>query len=104
MGDYVPTAENLITGRDSWQQAVAGIRRVQERLGPDRVSALMTTTEASLGRAADIIDTYAELGLRGVFLRPVSPYGSRCEAAAARIMTSAGGSSSTRPAWTGSSN
>ena len=62
-------------GQDSWQQAVAGIRRVQERLGPDRVSALMTTTEASLGRAAEIIDTYAELGLRGVFLRPISPYG-----------------------------
>jgi uncharacterized protein len=62
-------------GRDSWQQAVAGIRRVQQRLGEDRVSALMTTTEASLGRAAEIIDTYAGLGLRGVFLRPVSPYG-----------------------------
>ena len=35
----------------------------------------MTTTEASLGRAAEIIDSYAELGLRGVFLRPISPYG-----------------------------
>jgi uncharacterized protein len=62
-------------GDDSWQRAVAGIRRVQERLGPDRVSALMTTTEASLGRAAEIIDVYAELGLRGIFLRPISPYG-----------------------------
>jgi uncharacterized protein len=62
-------------GRDSWQEAVAGIRRVQDRLGPDRVSALMTTTEASLGRAAEIIDAYAGLGLRGVFLRPISPYG-----------------------------
>jgi His-Xaa-Ser system radical SAM maturase HxsB len=62
-------------GQDSWQQAVAGIRRAQERLGADRVSALMTTTEASLNRAAEIIDTYAELGLRGVFLRPISPYG-----------------------------
>ena len=62
-------------GQDSWQQAVAGIRRVQERLGPDRVSALMTTTEASLAQASEIIDSYAELGLRGVFLRPISPYG-----------------------------
>ena len=62
-------------GQDSWQQAVAGIRRVQDRLGADRVSALMTTTEASLDRAAEIIDTYAGLGLRGVFLRPISPYG-----------------------------
>jgi uncharacterized protein len=62
-------------GQDSWQQAVAGIRRVQDRLGADRVSALMTTTEASLDRAAEIIDVYADLGLRGVFLRPISPYG-----------------------------
>jgi His-Xaa-Ser system radical SAM maturase HxsB len=62
-------------GQDSWQQAVAGIRRVQERLGQDRVSALMTTTEASLGRVDEIIDEYAALGLRGLFLRPISPYG-----------------------------
>ena len=62
-------------GMNSWQSAVTGIKRVQERLGPDRVSALMTTTQASLDRAAEIIDTYAELGLRGVFLRPISPYG-----------------------------
>lgn len=62
-------------GQDSWQQAVTGIRRVQDRLGSDRVSALMTTTEASLGQAAEIINAYADLGLRGVFLRPISPYG-----------------------------
>jgi His-Xaa-Ser system radical SAM maturase HxsB len=62
-------------GQDSWQQAVSGIRRVQERLGKDRVSALMTTTDASLAQASEIIDCYAELGLRGVFLRPISPYG-----------------------------
>jgi uncharacterized protein len=62
-------------GQDSWQATVAGIKRAQDRLGPDRVSALMTTTQASLDRAAEIIDTYAELGLRGVFLRPISPYG-----------------------------
>lgn len=62
-------------GQDSWRLAVAGIRRVQQRLGPDRISALMTTTEMSLGRAAEIIDEYAGLGLRGVFLRPISPYG-----------------------------
>jgi len=62
-------------GQDSWQKTVAGIRQVQDRLGPDRVSALMTTTEASLDRVHDIIDTYADLGLHNVFLRPISPYG-----------------------------
>jgi uncharacterized protein len=62
-------------GQDSWQRTVAGIRAVQQALGPDRVSALMTTTEASLDRPEEIIDTYARLGLRHVFLRPISPYG-----------------------------
>ena len=62
-------------GQDSWQRTVVGIRAVQEALGPDRVSALMTTTEASLDRPEEIIDTYANLGLRHVFLRPISPYG-----------------------------
>ncbi len=61
--------------RDSWERTVAGIRRVRETLGADRVSALMTTTEASLGRAREIIDCYLEQGLTGVFLRPMSPYG-----------------------------
>lgn len=62
-------------GGDSWDRAVAGIRRVQERLGPDRVSALMTTTEASLGNVRGIIDCYVEQGFRSIFLRPISPYG-----------------------------
>jgi His-Xaa-Ser system radical SAM maturase HxsB len=62
-------------GRDSWERAVEGIRRVREALGADRVSALMTTTSRSLERVREIIDTYVELGLRGIFLRPLSPYG-----------------------------
>jgi radical SAM protein with 4Fe4S-binding SPASM domain len=35
----------------------------------------MTTTQASLDRAEEIIDLYASLGLQSVFLRPISPYG-----------------------------
>lgn len=62
-------------GDDSWDRAVAGIQRVRDELGPDRLSALMTTTEASLDRATEIIDCYVELGLREIFLRPLSPYG-----------------------------
>jgi uncharacterized protein len=60
---------------DSWERATEGIRRVQEHLGIDRVSALMTTTRGSLDRVTEIIDTYLELGLRDIFLRPISPYG-----------------------------
>ncbi|OQZ90573.1 His-Xaa-Ser system radical SAM maturase HxsB [Mycobacterium alsense] len=60
---------------NSYELAVAGIARSKERLGPDRVGALMTTTEASLDRVEDIVDEYIAQGLDGIFLRPLSPYG-----------------------------
>jgi uncharacterized protein len=62
-------------GGNSHELAVAGIRRAQETLGSSRVGALMTTTEASLGRVEEIIDEYLRLDLDGIFLRPLSPYG-----------------------------
>lgn len=62
-------------GNNSHALAVANIRRAQEALGTDRVGALMTTTEASLDRIEEIVDEYLALGLDGIFLRPLSPYG-----------------------------
>lgn len=62
-------------GGNSYELAVRGIKAAQRVLGHDRVSALMTTTEASLGRVEEIIEEYVALGLDGVFLRPLSPYG-----------------------------
>jgi uncharacterized protein len=62
-------------GHNSHQLAVEGIKRVKEALGADRVSALMTTTEASLDRPCDIVDEYLAHDLDGIFLRPLSPYG-----------------------------
>jgi len=62
-------------GGNSHELAVAGIRRARETLGVDRVGALMTTTEASLDRVDEIIDEYLQLGLDGIFLRPLSPFG-----------------------------
>ena len=62
-------------GGNSHELAVAGIRRAQAVLGRSRVSALMTTTEASLGRVEEIVDEYLRLDLDGIFLRALSPYG-----------------------------
>lgn len=62
-------------GNDSYERTIDGIRRVRESLGRDRVSALMTTTKASLGRVREIIDEYVARGFFGIFLRPMSPYG-----------------------------
>jgi His-Xaa-Ser system radical SAM maturase HxsB len=62
-------------GMNSYELAVAGIKRIKDRLGPDRVSALMTTSEASLDRVEEIVDEYLRQQLDGIFLRPLSPYG-----------------------------
>jgi len=62
-------------GGDSYERTVAGIAKARDILGRDRVSALMTTTEASLGRVVEIIDEYVRLNFDRIFLRPLSPYG-----------------------------
>src|SRR5205823_6837574 len=62
-------------GGNSHELAVRGIKRAKAILGTDRVGALMTTTENSLTRVEEIVDEYVGLGLDGIFLRPLSPYG-----------------------------
>lgn len=62
-------------GNNSFQLATQGIEKVHQKLGQGSVSALMTTTQESLGRATEIIDTYVQNGLNSIFLRPLSPYG-----------------------------
>jgi len=54
---------------------VNNIRRCHEVLGEGSVSALMTTTVHSLGRAREIIDEYVALGMTSIFLRELNPYG-----------------------------
>jgi uncharacterized protein len=62
-------------GKNSWELTIDGINRIREKLGNDRVSALMTTTAASLNYPEQIIDAYIEHGFDEVFLRYLSPYG-----------------------------
>lgn len=61
--------------KDSYQRFITGLEQARNRLGYDQVSALMTTTESSLDKVRDIIDEYLKLGFKGIFLRPLSPYG-----------------------------
>src|SRR5262249_15564589 len=62
-------------GGDSYERAVAGIHQARAALGRDSVSALMTTTEGSLGKVREIVDEYVRLGFHEIFLRPLSPSG-----------------------------
>ena len=62
-------------GKNGYQLTVDNINLVRDRIGPERISALMTTTELSLDRYKEIIDEYIKQGFRSIFLRPLSPYG-----------------------------
>jgi len=62
-------------GRDSHARTIAGIERARERLGHDAIAALTTLTARSLEAPEAIIDEYRRLGLRSIFLRPLSLYG-----------------------------
>ncbi|MCA9520523.1 MAG: His-Xaa-Ser system radical SAM maturase HxsB, partial [Myxococcales bacterium] len=62
-------------GGDSYERAVDGIERARSILGRQNVSALMTTTQASLDHPREIIDEYVRLGFGSIFLRSISPYG-----------------------------
>lgn len=62
-------------GRDSYARFEEGLARARGVLGYDAVSALMTTSPASLTRAKDIVDEYLRHGFDGIFLRHLSPYG-----------------------------
>ena len=62
-------------GKDAFDIVCHNIKRIQDELGKDKVSALMTTTSRSLSRVKEIVDQYIELGFRGIFFRSLSPYG-----------------------------
>lgn len=62
-------------GNDSYARVISGIQKVRSHLGPNSVSALMTTTKESLHHPREIIDEYFRQGFRSIFLRSISPYG-----------------------------
>lgn len=68
-------ANRPLRGGNSYRAAIDGIERIRAALGHEYVSALMTTTPASLPRVTDIIDEYVRRGFTSIFLRSLSPYG-----------------------------
>lgn len=61
--------------RDSFERTIAGIELARIHIGFDSVSALMTTTIASLDEPEEIVDEYVRLGFKDIFLRQLSLYG-----------------------------
>jgi uncharacterized protein len=55
--------------------AVRNLKKAQEALGHENVSALMTTTRDSLKYPKQIVDEYLQRDLGSIFLRALSPFG-----------------------------
>ncbi len=64
-----------IPGRNAYERTLDGIGLARRIMGRDAVSALMTTTQASLAYPEAIVDEYVKLGFNDIFLRPLSSYG-----------------------------
>ncbi len=61
------------TGGGSFEAVAEGVARARQ-LGVD-VSAIQTTTKASLKHGKEIVETYCDLGFRSMFVRPLTPLG-----------------------------
>jgi uncharacterized protein len=72
---FIHNANRPRPGHNSYEVTVDGVRRARNALGPDMVSALMTTSRLSLEHPVEIIDEYVHQDFRSIFLRPISPYG-----------------------------
>jgi len=64
-----------VPSRDSFRKTLDGISLARRRIGKHAVSALMTTTRASMAFPEQIVDEYVRLGFSEIFLRPLSIYG-----------------------------
>lgn len=64
---------------NSFEKVTYWIKRINEeyknRWIETKVWALLTVTKKTLSRYKEVIDTYVSLGLDGIFLRPLNPYG-----------------------------
>jgi len=63
----------MISGENGFKQAAKWMRSLQEK--GIQVGAIQTTTRASLNQPNNIIDTYVELGVKQLFVRPLTPLG-----------------------------
>lgn len=80
--EHLHDKQRKLVGGSAFKAAVHWIKRINEAYGQRgldpslyHVEALLTTTREALTRGREIVDTYAELGCRALFLRPVDPFG-----------------------------
>jgi len=73
--------QRVAIGKNSYKKTITWIKKIsylskeKQREYGFRINALATVTKNCLEHPKEIIDEYVKLGLDGIFLRPVMPYG-----------------------------
>ncbi|WP_420592110.1 His-Xaa-Ser system radical SAM maturase HxsB [Bacterioplanoides sp.] len=65
----------ILPKESSYSQLKRGVEAIQSRLGNDKVSAVTTVTDSLLSMPDKLIEAHLDLGLKDLFVRPISPYG-----------------------------
>jgi His-Xaa-Ser system radical SAM maturase HxsB len=80
--EHVHDKQRKLPGMSSHDRAVHWLRRINAaytEMGLDdtlyHVEALLTTTRATLPLYKEVVDTYVDLGVKAMFLRPLDPFG-----------------------------
>lgn len=73
--EYVHNKNRILPTKNSFQIITENIKKLQHRLGRDRVSTVTTVTKELLHNPQSLIDAHFELDVFDLFIRPISPYG-----------------------------
>ncbi len=80
--EHLHDKQRKLPGLSAHQAATKWIHRINEAYGERgldtslyHVEALLTTTRETLKYPKEVVDTYARLGCRALFLRPLDPFG-----------------------------
>ncbi|WP_109409187.1 MULTISPECIES: His-Xaa-Ser system radical SAM maturase HxsB [Proteus] len=73
--EYVHNKNRILPTKNSFQIITENIKKLQCRLGKDRVSTVTTVTKELLHNPQSLIDAHFELDIFDLFIRPISPYG-----------------------------
>ncbi|MGS0629028.1 His-Xaa-Ser system radical SAM maturase HxsB [Photorhabdus sp. RM125S] len=71
----VHNKNRILTGAKAHSKAVTGIQTIRDELGLSRVATVTTVTKELIADPASIVEAHLSLGLKDMFIRPVSPYG-----------------------------
>ena len=73
--DIHDSCRKLRNGKGSYDAVVSNLQWLQEEIGFDNISALMTVTPYNLNRLKEVVDEYLSHNLQSIFIRRMNPFG-----------------------------